>query len=274
MDSKRNEKKKSSGGERRGTKGVTSPDKSVSRRRRRTTPLSSSCSQHRDVSTTRSFITRRPVLALSPRQVLSTLLELCYLLNTLVLPCLSFVGKLLMTTCKVATSLVYYLNYLTMCLIETYLQMANIDREVKRTAELPSNTTTRTISTSSLATTADSFDTNNNEQSISPVVIIEEVYEQEQETKMEKANEEVVKDVNPTPPTTPSPAPSSNDQRPQQQNGNNLQENFKLFAKFGDSKSSGEAITLSNSDKWFKQAKIIDGKKVTTVDTGKTQTSR
>jgi len=42
---------------------------------------------------------------------------------------------------------------------------------------------------------------------------------------------------------------------------------FKLFAKFGDSKNTGESITLSNSDKWFKQAKVID-KKITTTDTG------
>lgn len=43
---------------------------------------------------------------------------------------------------------------------------------------------------------------------------------------------------------------------------------FKAFAKFGDSKSTGDAITLSNSDKWFKQGKVIDGKKITTTDTG------
>lgn len=42
---------------------------------------------------------------------------------------------------------------------------------------------------------------------------------------------------------------------------------FRAFAKFGDSKNSGDAITLSNSDKWFKQAKVID-KKITTTDTG------
>lgn len=93
---------------------------------------------------------------------------------------------------------------------------------------------------------------------------------------MEKANGQVVKEVNPTPtpPPTPSPVPSSNgeqqQQQPQQQqpSGDNLKENFKLFAKFGDTRALGETITLSNSDKWFKQAKIIDGKKVTTVDTG------
>ena len=43
---------------------------------------------------------------------------------------------------------------------------------------------------------------------------------------------------------------------------------FKTFAKFGNSKSNGGAITLSNSDKWFKQANVIDNKTITTVDTG------
>lgn len=47
-----------------------------------------------------------------------------------------------------------------------------------------------------------------------------------------------------------------------------FEENFKNFAKFGDPKSDGKQITLSNSDKWMKQAKVIDGKKITTTDTG------
>ncbi|XP_057652171.1 tubulin polymerization-promoting protein homolog isoform X2 [Diorhabda carinulata] len=47
-----------------------------------------------------------------------------------------------------------------------------------------------------------------------------------------------------------------------------FEDNFKHFAKFGDPKSDGKQITLSNSDKWMKQAKIIDGKKITTTDTG------
>lgn len=47
-----------------------------------------------------------------------------------------------------------------------------------------------------------------------------------------------------------------------------FEENFKAFAKFGDPKSDGKHITLSNSDKWMKQAKVIDGKKITTTDTG------
>ncbi|XP_018340000.1 PREDICTED: TPPP family protein CG45057 [Trachymyrmex septentrionalis] len=43
---------------------------------------------------------------------------------------------------------------------------------------------------------------------------------------------------------------------------------FKAFSKFGDPKSDGKLITLSQSDKWMKQAKVIDGKKITTTDTG------
>lgn len=47
-----------------------------------------------------------------------------------------------------------------------------------------------------------------------------------------------------------------------------FKEQFKAFSKFGDTKSDGKHITLSQSDKWMKQAKVIDGKKVTTTDTG------
>nr|CAD7202655.1 unnamed protein product [Timema douglasi] len=43
---------------------------------------------------------------------------------------------------------------------------------------------------------------------------------------------------------------------------------FRAFSKFGDTKSDGRHITLSQSDKWMKQAKVIDGKKITTTDTG------
>lgn len=42
---------------------------------------------------------------------------------------------------------------------------------------------------------------------------------------------------------------------------------FRAFSKFGDTKSDGKHITLSQSDKWMKQAKVID-KKITTTDTG------
>ncbi|KAK9502797.1 hypothetical protein O3M35_011502 [Rhynocoris fuscipes] len=45
-------------------------------------------------------------------------------------------------------------------------------------------------------------------------------------------------------------------------------ERFKQFSKFGDTKSDGKQITLSQSDKWMKQAKVIDGKTITSTDTG------
>ena len=47
-----------------------------------------------------------------------------------------------------------------------------------------------------------------------------------------------------------------------------LKEQFEAFAKFGDKQADGKTIKLSQSDKWFKQAKVIDGKKITTTDTG------
>ena len=50
--------------------------------------------------------------------------------------------------------------------------------------------------------------------------------------------------------------------------GGTFLSSFKAFSKFGDSKSDGKLITLSQSDKWMKQAKVIDGKKITTTDTG------
>jgi len=56
--------------------------------------------------------------------------------------------------------------------------------------------------------------------------------------------------------------------RPGTPSSTTFSEQFKVFAKFGDPKSDGRQITLSNSDKWMKQAKVIDGKKITTTDTG------
>jgi len=47
-----------------------------------------------------------------------------------------------------------------------------------------------------------------------------------------------------------------------------LKEQFEAFAKFGDKQADGKTIKLSQSDKWFKQAKVIDGKKISTTDTG------
>merc|ERR1711892_1055090 len=47
-----------------------------------------------------------------------------------------------------------------------------------------------------------------------------------------------------------------------------LKEKFKLFAKFGDKSADGSTIKLSQSDKWFKQAGVIQAKGVSTTDTG------
>ncbi len=47
-----------------------------------------------------------------------------------------------------------------------------------------------------------------------------------------------------------------------------LREQFEAFAKFGDKSADGKTIKLSQSDKWFKQAKVIEAKKISTTDTG------
>lgn len=67
-------------------------------------------------------------------------------------------------------------------------------------------------------------------------------------------NEAIQKEEN----GTPKSAPASNAA---------FKEQFKAFSKFGDTKSDGKHLTLSQSDKWMKQAKVID-KKITTTDTG------
>lgn len=41
--------------------------------------------------------------------------------------------------------------------------------------------------------------------------------------------------------------------RPGTPSSNSFAEQFKAYAKFGDPKSDGRQITLSNSDKWMKQ---------------------
>lgn len=46
-----------------------------------------------------------------------------------------------------------------------------------------------------------------------------------------------------------------------------LDQQFINFAKFGDSKADGKTITLTQVDKWFKQAQVFD-KKLTSTDTG------
>ena len=48
-----------------------------------------------------------------------------------------------------------------------------------------------------------------------------------------------------------------------------LKDQFVAFAKFGMPRHhDGSHITLSQSDKWLKQARVVDGKNVTTTDTG------
>lgn len=62
-----------------------------------------------------------------------------------------------------------------------------------------------------------------------------------------------------SPASPPSPAPA--------EGAAAFRDQFKAFSKFGDVKSDGKLITLSQSDKWMKQAGVID-KKITTTDTG------
>ena len=46
-----------------------------------------------------------------------------------------------------------------------------------------------------------------------------------------------------------------------------LHQQFLLFSKFGETGSDGSQITLTQSDKWMRQAKVIEGWNVTTTDT-------
>lgn len=50
----------------------------------------------------------------------------------------------------------------------------------------------------------------------------------------------------PVAPASPRPASAATKSSP-------LLEQFRAFAKFGDSKADGKAISLSQSDKWMKQ---------------------
>jgi len=65
---------------------------------------------------------------------------------------------------------------------------------------------------------------------------------------------------------TPSASPSRS--RAASATRSPLMDQFRAYAKFGDSKADGKVISLSQSDKWMKQAKVIDGKKITSTDTG------
>ena len=46
-----------------------------------------------------------------------------------------------------------------------------------------------------------------------------------------------------------------------------LRSQFQSYSKLGDRRSDGSHISCSQSDKWLKQARIIDGRMLTTVDT-------
>lgn len=62
------------------------------------------------------------------------------------------------------------------------------------------------------------------------------------------------KSTSPAPPTTIASDKSSS---PTPTDGAvSLKDQFKAFSKFGDTKSDGKLITLSQSDKWMKQAKV------------------
>ena len=46
-----------------------------------------------------------------------------------------------------------------------------------------------------------------------------------------------------------------------------LRRQFERFARYGEPRASGDFITLNQSEKWFKQAGVIDNWNVTTTDT-------
>ncbi|KAK5642658.1 hypothetical protein RI129_008825 [Pyrocoelia pectoralis] len=47
-----------------------------------------------------------------------------------------------------------------------------------------------------------------------------------------------------------------------------LKQQFQHFSKYGAKGTDGSKITLTNTDYWLRQAKILDDKKVTFTDTG------
>lgn len=81
---------------------------------------------------------------------------------------------------------------------------------------------------------------------------VEQVTQEVKDVKLENGN---------------APGASNGTSSKSEDNALSFKEAFKAFSKFGDPKSDGKVITLSQSDKWMKQAKVIDGKKITTTDT-------
>ncbi|UYV67722.1 TPPP [Cordylochernes scorpioides] len=65
---------------------------------------------------------------------------------------------------------------------------------------------------------------------------------------------------------TPDP-PASSRSSSSGEDGPSFGLQFAAFARFGDAKSQGRAITLSNTEKWLRQAGVVDGLRVTTTDT-------
>ncbi|KAB0796792.1 hypothetical protein PPYR_10853 [Photinus pyralis] len=47
-----------------------------------------------------------------------------------------------------------------------------------------------------------------------------------------------------------------------------LKQQFEFFARYGAKGTDGDKITLTNTDYWLRQAKILDDRKVTLTDTG------
>ncbi len=45
-----------------------------------------------------------------------------------------------------------------------------------------------------------------------------------------------------------------------------LRKQFERFARYGEPRASGDYITLSQTEKWFKQSGVIDSWNVTTTD--------
>ncbi len=83
-----------------------------------------------------------------------------------------------------------------------------------------------------------------------------------------EAPKDAAKDAAPASNGTATPPPASAAPAASAPPSAAFKEQFKAFSKFGDTKSDGKHITLSQSDKWMKQAKVIDGKTITTTDTG------
>lgn len=46
-----------------------------------------------------------------------------------------------------------------------------------------------------------------------------------------------------------------------------LHDNFVAYSKFGDHRSTGKVMTSKNFDKWLKESKVQDGKRIKSTDT-------